>query len=133
MIKKLLQKFWKMRFEFSKYFIIGMSGVLIDMGTLILFKEVFGWMPVFAVVVNQLLLLVYIFCLNKYWTFRNKEIARKQIARFVVLAFFNYLLSIAVMYGFNHIMEFDYRLVRLTNIALAVSWNFFLYKYWVFK
>jgi putative flippase GtrA len=37
------------------------------------------------------------------------------------------------MYVFNHGFGFDYRLVRICSIALMVSWNFFLYKYWVYK
>lgn len=133
MIKKILQHFWRARFEFSKYFVIGISGVLIDISTLIFFKEVFGLVPVFAVIVNQLLILIYIFYLNKYWTFRNREMVRGQVVKFLVLASFNYLFSVLVMYGFNYILEFDYRLVRLSNIVLAVSWNFLLYKHWVFK
>ena len=118
--------------QFAKYFITGISGVILDMVTLILFKEIFGWLPVVAVIVNQILLLGYIFLINKYWTFKNKEIPHKQIIRFLILAGFNYLFSVFVMYIFNHKFGFDYRLVRLASIASMVSWNFFLYKYWIY-
>lgn len=133
MIKKFLIHCWSLRREFAKYFIIGIFGVVLDMSSMILFKEVFGWAPITAVIVNQAFLLVYVFLLNKYWSFRNKEMPHKQIARFLTLAGFNYLVSVFAMYIFNHKLEFDYRLVRLVTIALAVSWNFFLYKYWVYK
>ncbi len=119
--------------QFAKYFIVGSSGVVLDMTTLVLFKEVFGWPPVVSVIVNQVILLAYIFCLNKYWSFRNQEMPHKQVVRFLILASFNYVFSVAVMYMFNHKLNFDYRIVRLCSIAVMVSWNFFLYKYWVYK
>jgi putative flippase GtrA len=133
MIKKTVSYFWSLRREFTKYFIVGFSGLFLDMGTLILFKEVFGIVPVLAVVINQILLLTYNFTLNKYWSFRNREMPHKQLIRYLNLAVFNYLFSVATMYLFNQVLDYDYRLVRICTIAIMVSWNFFLYKYWVYK
>ncbi len=30
-------------------------------------------------------------------------------------------------------MGIDYKLVRISNIIIAVAWNFLIYKYWVYK
>jgi len=133
MIEKTLIYLWTLRVEFVKYFVTGLSGVFLDIGSLILLKEVFGLAPVIAVVVNQAFMLAYIFLLNKYWSFRNKEVLHRQIVRFLTLALVNYCISVFIMYVFNHRIGFDYRLVRLCTIALMVSWNFFLYKNWVYK
>lgn len=133
MIKKTVVYFWSLRREFAKYFIVGISGFVFDLGSLILFTEVFGFWPTGAVVVNQIILLVYNFTLNKYWSFRNRAMPHKQVVRYLSLSFFNYLLAVASMYVFNHELGFDYRLVRILTIAIMVSWNFFLYKYWVYK
>jgi len=133
MIKKIIIYGWSLRREFTKYFIVGISGLVIDMATLILFKEVFGWWPVIAVAVNQILLLSYNFLLNKYWSFKNTEMPHKQLVRYLTLAVLNYCFSVIIMYIFNHGLGFDYRIVRLVTIAVMVSWNFFLYKYWVYK
>lgn len=132
MVKKSLKYFWSLRREFAKYFIVGVSGVIFDMALLILFKEVFNLRPVYAVIVNQFIILIYIFVLNKYWSFRNKEVPHKQLVRFLMLALFNYFFAVVMMYIFNDLFKFDYRLVRLGSIAIMVSWNFFLYKYWVY-
>jgi putative flippase GtrA len=132
MLKKLIKHLWTFRREFAKYFIVGISGVVIDMGLLVLFKEVFAIPPVWAVVIIQLLMIVYIFLLNKYWSFRNKEVDHRQLVRFLILAGFNYLFSVLVMYIFNDLLGFEYKLVRLATIAVMVSWNFFLYKHWVY-
>jgi putative flippase GtrA len=132
-MKKILNYCYSVRHQFAKYFVVGFSGLFIDMGTLILLKEYCGWAPVLAVVVNQILMITYNFTLNKYWSFKNKEMPHRQIVKYLILAGCNYLFSILIMYIFNHLLDFDYRLVRLATIAVMVSWNFFLYKYWVYK
>ena len=133
MIKNILSYFWKVRFEFAKYFVIGISGLVLDIATLVFFKEVFLLGATLAVVLNQIILVVYNFTLNKYWSFKNKALPQKQFVRYIILFAFNYLLAVLLMYVFSNKFGFDYRLVRVLNIALAVSWNFFLYKYWVYQ
>ena len=133
MIKKTFSYFWSVRHQFTKYLIVGISGVFLDLATLIFFKEFFGFNATVAVVCNQILMLTYNFLLNKYWSFKNKEIPQKQIVRYLILAGFNYFFSVGVMYLFNHLVNYDYRLVRIATIAVMVLWNFFLYKYWVYR
>lgn len=133
MFQSILKYLYSLRHQFAKYFVVGFSGVFLDMGTLVIFKEWFGWWPVLAVAVNQLVVMVYNFSLNKFWSFRNREMPHRQIVRYLILAGVNYLFSILVMYIFNHQLGFDYRLVRLLTIVMMVGWNFFLYKYWVYR
>ena len=132
MVKKIFAYAWSVKREFTKYFIVGISGVVIDMATLIFFKEVWGIIPVLAVVLNQILMLTYNFTLNKYWSFRNKAMPHKQLVRYLMLAAFNYGFAVLTMYIFNQLWNFDYRIVRIATIAVMVGWNFFLYKYWIY-
>ena len=129
----MFKKMWSLKAELTKYFLIGTSGVFIDLLTLILLKEFFGLNPVISVIINQLIMIVYIFCLNKYWTFKNKTMPQRQLVRFMILFIVNYFISIGIMYYFNKIMNFDYRIIRIANIAVSTFWNFALYKYWVYK
>ena len=129
----MLHRLWSLRKEFAKYFIVGFSGVFLDLGTLIIFTKYFGIMPWLAVVFNQVITLSYNFLLNKYWSFKDKTMPQRQLVRYLILAGYNYLFSVAVMYIFNTRLGFDYRLVRVGTIALMVLWNFFLYKYWVYR
>lgn len=133
LIKRIKNLLWPHRRQFVKYFIVGISGFIIDLGLLILVKEAFTLNPTLAVVLTQIVVLVYNFILNKLWTFRNKDIPHKQLIRYAILASFNYLLGVLVMYIFNEILDFDYRLVRLGTVTAMVFWNFLLYKYWVYK
>lgn len=133
MLKSLLRRFWSVRYQFFRYFCVGFSAFILDMGSLMFFKEILKATPVVAVIINQAVLLVYVFCLNKYWSFRNHDLPHRQVARFLILSGTNYLVAVMAMYLFSQRLNFDYRLVRIGNIILAVSWNFVLYKVWVYK
>jgi len=133
MIRKTTQFFWSVRHQFAKFLFVGGSGVFIDMGLLILLKEVFFVGAVLAVVLNQLVVMVYNFSLNKYWTFRSSAMPHKQLVRYIILIGCNYVFGIVMMYVFHQIFELDYRLVRLGTIGVMGMWNFFVYKYWVYR
>jgi putative flippase GtrA len=132
MLKKIIKFLWSMREQFIKYFVVGVSAVVIDVGSLIFFKEILGIAPFIAVLINQIFVLVFVFLLNKYWSFGGTKYSHRQVVRFGIVVAFDYAFAVSAMYVFNHLLQFDYRLVRLASIALAVSWNFFLYKYWVY-
>lgn len=133
MHKKILAYIIASHREFIKYAFVGGSGFILDMGTLILFKEYFGISAVSAVIINQAIILTYNFCLNKWWSFRNREMPHKQLVRYLMLAFFNYGFSVLAMYIFHDRYGHDYRWVRVASVMVMVSWNFFLYKHWVYK
>ncbi len=126
-------KLWKMRKQFIKYFTVGLSSFFLDIFSLILLKEYLFISATLAVIINQILIIIYNFNLNKYWTFKNKEIDHKQFVRYLTLVLFNYFFSVAVMYIFNELLNFDYRLVRTATIIIMVMWNFFIYKFWVYR
>ncbi len=121
--------------EFITYFIIGISGALFDVGTLYLIKEFLGFPPVVAVAINQILVIAYVFCCNRYFTFRggSGQSPTGQIVRFLLVCGLNYAIAILWMWVFIRYAEHHYLLVRLSNIIMAVSWNFLLYKYVVYR
>ncbi|MCX6723077.1 MAG: GtrA family protein, partial [Candidatus Staskawiczbacteria bacterium] len=118
--------------QFIKYFIIGCSAVILDLATLYIFKSFLGWSAVFSVVINQLLITNYVFLLNKFWTFKDKNQFSGQILKFYSLALLNYIIAIAWMWFFHNFLGQNYLLVRTCNIALSVIWNFLLYKFFIY-
>ncbi len=133
MVVKLFRWVWSVRYQFLKYFITGVSAAIFDMGSLYLLKEFAGMNPVVAVVINQIFIINYVFFINKYWSFHSNGMTGRQIFRFLLLSCWNYLFAISWMWLFNNKIGINYLLVRIANIILAVSWNFLLYKYFVFK
>lgn len=124
---------WSLRRQFIKYFLVGTSGVFLDIGTLMILKEWLGLSPTMSVVINQAFVLGYNFSLNKYWSFREYSLPWPQLARYLSLAAFNYTFSVSSMFAFTHWFGFDYRLVRIGTIMVMALWNFLLYKHWVYQ
>ena len=133
MFKKLITHAWSLRHQFIRYFCVGFSAFILDMSSLMLLKEVFGWQPITAVITNQPFIIAYVFLLNKYWSFDNRDLAHRQAVRFLILVGINYTVSVTTIYIFNHRLGLDYRLVRIGTIILAACWNFLSYKYWVYR
>lgn len=140
MLKILTQKIWSMRREFAKYFIIGITSFVLDLGSLYIFKEFLHWRPVTAVIINQLFILNYVFFMNKNWSFRAGGVTHRQLVKFLILSVFNYIFSVVWMWFFTEFRkvkfvheEYSYMFIRTANVILSVAWNFLLYKYWVYR
>ncbi len=119
--------------QFIRYFITGLSGTVLDIGSLYIFKSLLGWRAVIAVMINQLLVIAYVFTLNKYWSFKaNGGITHKQFIRFVLVMGMNYIIAVSWIWFWHELFGYNYLIARLVNIILAVSWNFLLYRYWVY-
>ncbi|MBP6855675.1 MAG: GtrA family protein [Candidatus Pacebacteria bacterium] len=122
----------KIRSQFTRYFITGTSGVVLDIATLYALKEYAHFSPVLSVVCNQIIMLTYIFLMNKFWSFKAHGDAGRQMIKFYLLAGANYLFSIGWMWLFAEIIGINYLIARLANIVFATLWNFLLYRMWVF-
>ena len=133
MIRKALHHLWSIRKEFTKYFIIGISAFLSDIGSLYILKEYLRLSPTLAVVINQPVIVIGVFLLNKHWSFKARGVTHLQMIKFLILAVFNYLFSVVWIYLLHDRFGVYYLYARTLNIALSVAWNFLLYKHWVYR
>ena len=115
-----------------KYVAVGLSTVLLDFSSLIMIKEWFNLSATLALILNQSIVWLYHFNINKHWTFSNKNTPYKPFFRYLTLAGVNYLASISAMYFFSDTLGLNYILVRLGTIASFTLINYFIYKYWVY-
>ncbi|MCX6778889.1 MAG: GtrA family protein, partial [Candidatus Magasanikbacteria bacterium] len=91
MWKKIFSYYKFIRRQFFFYFLVGGSATILDLATLALFKEVFGWKPITAVIINQILIVNYVFFLNKYVTFGAQGKTLKRLKNFIILTIWNYI------------------------------------------
>ncbi len=133
MLKKTIKYLWSLRWQFAKYFVVGISGVAIDFSIMIGLKELAGINPVAATAISQIFSIAFIFTANKYWSFGSHHQTKRQLFRYSLVLGFDYAYTVAMMYAGTDWLGFDYRLVRLVTIAIQVIWNFFLYKYFVYR
>lgn len=125
--------FFQERAQIYKFFVVGVSGVLLDLGLLFLFSQIVHIWPPFAVVLVQTCVLSYNFLLNKYWAFGVKDNIKSQFWKYTLLVIANYALSFGSMYLFYHIFSFNYMIIRVSTIACIFPFNFLAYKYWVYR
>lgn len=116
-----------------KYLFVGGTSFLLDVSLLIIAKEVVSIPPTCAIIFIQVVVLLYNFLLNKYWSFQNTQKTHRQFVRYMSLAGVNYIFGVVAMYVGHDVLSYDYRLVRVLTVAVTVLWNFVLYKFWVYK
>lgn len=119
--------------KFVKYFVVGISGLILDIGLLYLASDVLLIRPLVALLVTQIIVIIYNYLLNKYWSFESRGAHMRQLMRYSVVLGFNYLFGEAAMYVGNEVFGVHHLLIRVATVALAVSWNFLLYNYWVYR
>jgi dolichol-phosphate mannosyltransferase len=132
MVKRAARYLIQARKQLFRYAVVGTSGFGLDFLTLAAFKELVGLSPTIAVVCNQAITLTYNFTLNKHWSFESKTMPHKQLVRYLTLATWNYVFSVGAMYVLNELFGVHYLLARMLSVMVMVSWNFLLYRHWVY-
>ena len=128
-------RFHKSR-EFLKFSIVGTSGVLVNMGLLIIFTRFFQFALEYASPIAIELSIISNFILNDFWTFRARSIKSpifKRFIRFHLVAFsagiVNYIILLALHYGLG-LMDI---IANLIGIAAATIINYILNSRWTWK
>jgi len=130
---RAIASLWKERVRFAKYATVGTLSVNIDIATLILLVEWLKINPTIAVVCNQIVVLGCNFLCNKYWSFQSNGKTHQELVRYLILASWNYTFAVMAMYVGNGLLGGPYLVVRVLSIMCMVSWNFMLYRWWVYR
>jgi putative flippase GtrA len=133
---------------FPRYFIIGASTVLIDFLLLFILSE-FGINKSIANIFSVTTSVVFNFLMQNYWTFKagSKNNLTKSL-KYLILTGFNYIFNISAFYFIFNKLDFERwfftnfdlfsfipegLITKLIISSLIMCWNYFLFKYWVFK
>lgn len=119
---------------FIKFSIVGLSGVVVNMGFLWLFVEVTRFDKRVAGALSIEISIINNFIWNNYWTWKGRSgipflnrFLRYNLITLLTSAIFNYFLYIFLLhFGIN------YLIAQLAGIALAVMINFVLFEKFVF-
>lgn len=129
-LKEFLRNNWKYLY---KYVGSGAIGVGIDYAVLFMLTEWAGLYYLVSVTFSYFCGFFVNFFLNKYWTFQKKENTSIQMVKYALLAGFNYLLTLSLMYLFTSILGINYLISRGIGLVLVTCWNFLLYKKVVYR
>lgn len=122
------------KYSFFRYLLIGTSTFVIDFGIFNFMSLYLDTKPIVANLTSTFLSLFFNFTMSNFWTFRLGNAQQmKKLSKYAVLAIFNYIFGNLAMYGFIEYTDLNHNLAKAIVTITVISWNFLLYKKWVFK
>lgn len=122
-------------YTFGKAQFSAFVGGMFDYALMIMLTE-FGHLHYTkSIVISGIFGAVINFSLNRYWTFKNRDVSkRKQLRRFVFVVLGSIALKSSGTYLLTELLKLDYKISRLCiDAVVSLGFNFTLQKYWVFK
>lgn len=125
--------------ELSRYSIVGLITVGIDLGTFVLLTEGFGWNFAAADIINTPLALTFNFLANKFFAFRLPEgekgqqaMTRVQIGRYLITVALNQLQAVTIIWIMLNLgsSNFVAKVVQLLTMPVI---NYFYFRFFVFR
>ena len=141
-LKKILFKL--LNSKFFKYLFVGGFSLVIDMFLLFTITELFGISYLISASISYLIAFVVCFILNFTYTFKVKIKKLKNrtlmtnsvilsLTKYSGLTMFNYFVTMVVLFFLTEYFSIHYLISKMLVIIMIIMWNFFLYKYWVYK
>lgn len=117
-----------------KFAIAGGAGLFIDMGLTLLFKEVLGFNVYIAHIIGFLCAVCSNYLLNKYWTFKERDmVSAAQFVFFLAVSFVGFVLSFSSLFVLYNYMVINFYLSKLISIGIVSIWNYSINRYVVFR
>jgi dolichol-phosphate mannosyltransferase len=120
--------------QLFKFVVTGVSNLTLDLALLAFFVEIAQLQLLFAAPLTSIIVLINVFFMNKYWTFRNAE--RKHVAqgiKFALVYSTSFILVNALTWGLSEIAGIWYLFSRMIAIAICALWNYLWLHFGVFK
>ena len=136
LFRLLLKKYFGTRF--LKFCIVGMSGVLVNMGILWFFTEFYGLFYVLSGIVAKESSIISNFLLNEHWTWKDKGVEGifaklKRLVKYNLVSAGGAMINIGLLAFLTFSIGFHYLISNLIGIGGAVLWNFSVNKRWTWN
>jgi len=121
-----------------KFGLVGLSGIVVNMGLLYLLTEYAGVYYLVSAVVAIEVSILNNFILNDFWTFSSRRLIHryswiKRLFAFHIIAAGGLLINLGVLYLLVEFAGIYYMIANLTGILVAFLWNFFLNRHLTWK
>jgi Predicted membrane protein len=122
-----------LRSSFVKYGIVGVFGLLVDMGLFFLLHEVLGWNYILSNIISSSLAVVHNFIMNSYFTFKVKDKKWRRFLSFYLIA----LIGMAVSSGLLALMidglGMDSMIAKMISVLVVAVLQYFVNKRLTFR
>ena len=118
-----------------KYYIVGASGVLVNLGLLYSLTEFVGLWYLVSYIIAISVSISLNFTFNKFWTFRDSKNSQKTIViylKFVGVSLLGMGIQLGSAYLLVETLLVYYMLAALISIGIASGINFIINRRWTF-
>jgi putative flippase GtrA len=120
--------------SFLKYLIVGSIATGTDFLLLYFFVDFFHIYYILAAAISFITAVIISYFLNKNWTFRDKEKRLlPQLMKYIGINLVSLALSLIILYLLVEFLFVWYILAKAAATVVAVIWNFFAMRTWVFQ
>ncbi len=117
--------------QFLRYLVSGGSAAALELGSYKLMLLANVWYLA-AASISAGIGLLSAFTFHKYFVFRKKENTRSHVVRYIILQGSNAIAQVSFVYIFVEFFSVDEFIAKILGIGIVVSWNFFIYKLFVY-
>lgn len=117
--------------QFLRYLVSGGGAAALELSSFQLMRYAGIWY-LGAGFISSGIGLLSAFLFHKYFVFQKKENTGSHVWRYIVLQGGNALAQVGLLYIFVEFAHVDPFLGKILAIGVVVSWNFFLYKFFVY-
>ena len=118
-----------------KYYTVGASGVLVNLGLLYSLTEFVGLWYIMSYVIAISVSITSNFTFNKFWTFRDVENSQRTIVmyvKFVTVSIMGMGIQLGSAYVLVEWFSIYYMLAAIISIGIAGGINFIINRSWTF-
>lgn len=131
MLVKVIQQHGK---QFGKYFIVGSSSTIIDIGGLYVLVEFAHLSVLVAATISFCVAVLNGFIFHSLWTFPSKGGNQKVLfAKFLTVNLAGLALNLMLLYLLHQVLGFWYILAKIITSGAIFIGSFFSHKFWTFR
>lgn len=114
------------------YGLVGGTAFVIDLGSLVLMRDVVQAPLPLATAVSLVAGLAASYTLQRFLTFRRNSVDWHSVWKYVVLVTFNWFMTTLIIHGVET-AGVSYVVGKFASTAVITVWNYFLYRFWIFR
>jgi len=118
-----------------QYYLVGASGVFVNLGILFALKEYVGFWYLLSSAIAIYVSMTTNFLLNKTWTFKNSMATQRTLfmyGKFIGISFVGMIIQLGFTFTFVDMFSMYYILAALISILIASGVNFVLNRHITF-
>ncbi len=124
--------------RFAKFCLVGLSGVLVNIGLLWLLTEFVGLFYLLSAAISVESSILSNFTLNNFFTFSDRRLpgAKSFVSRllkFNLVSLAGLAINMGVLWLFTEVFGIYYLISQLGGIAAATLWNYLVNLWWTWK